>query len=474
MLYLFNTLTRQKEKFVPLSEGEVKIYTCGPTVYDRVHIGNLRTFMFEDILRRYLQYKGFKVIQTMNITDIDDKTIKGALASGKSLKEYTQHYTQLFFIDIDTLHIEHAEFYPHATDHIDEMIVLIKKLLDHNLAYESKGSIYYRISAFPDYGKLSHLESKELIDGFRIDSDEYEKESMKDFALWKISKEGEPSWETEIGKGRPGWHIECSVMAMKYLGETFDIHAGGVDLIFPHHENEIAQSEGATGKQFVRYWLHSEHLIVDSEKMSKSKGNFYTATDIIEKGTDPLTLRFLLMSVHYRKQLNFTSSSLVQAREAVERLKNFALRLTTEHFREGHSAEKIISLCQNAKLHFEEAMDDDLNISLALASVFELVRHCNIIADANELTKGDATLILNYLAQFDKVFGIIFIEKQEIPEQEILALIEERIQARKDKQYKKADELRDYLLMKGIILEDTKTSTRWKRKLNAELPKEEL
>lgn len=465
MISFYNTLKRKKNIFMPLKEGEVRMYTCGLTVYDRGHIGNFRTFIFEDILRRYLEYKGYKVIQVMNITDVDDKTIKGAMETGKSLREYTEYYTDLFFKDIDILNIERAEYYPRATEHINDMVELIKVLLKKGVAYESKGSIYFRISAFPEYGKLSGLDNKSLIDGYRVDSDEYEKKNVKDFVLWKAPKEGEPYWDTELGPGRPGWHVECSVMSMKYLGETFDIHAGGVDLIFPHHENEIAQSEAATGKPFVNYWLHSEHLIIEGEKMSKSKGNFYIVNDLIKKGIEPVTLRYLLMSVHYRKKLNFTSTSILQAKEAVDRIINFKLRLMTEVLKEGFQSDRVVSLLEKTKNGFDNAMDDDLNISEALASVFELIRQVNILIDDNELTKNDAELILSYLKRFDKVLGIIFVGKDEIADNEILPLLEERNRARKERNFQRADEIRNYLLEKGIILEDTKTGTRWKRKV---------
>ena len=465
MITFYNTLKRKKNIFMPLKEGEVRMYTCGLTVYDRGHIGNFRTFIFEDILRRYLEYKGYKVIQVMNITDVDDKTIKGAMETGKSLREYTEYYTDLFFKDIDILNIERAEYYPRATEHINDMVELIKVLLKKGVAYESKGSIYFRISEFPEYGKLSGLDNKSLIDGYRVDSDEYEKKNVKDFVLWKAPKEGEPYWDTELGPGRPGWHVECSVMSMKYLGETFDIHAGGVDLIFPHHENEIAQSEAATGKPFVNYWLHSEHLIIEGEKMSKSKGNFYIVNDLIKKGIEPVTLRYLLMSVHYRKKLNFTSTSILQAKEAVDRIINFKLRLMTEVLKEGFQSDRVVSLLEKTKNGFDNAMDDDLNISEALASVFELIRQVNILIDDNELTKNDAELILSYLKRFDKVLGIIFVGKDEIADNEILPLLEERNRARKERNFQRADEIRNYLLEKGIILEDTKTGTRWKRKV---------
>lgn len=463
MFKIYNTLKGKKEEFIPLRDKEVRMYTCGLTVYDRGHLGNFRTFICEDILRRYLEYKGYKVIQVMNITDIDDKTIKGALQAGKSLKEYTEHYIRLFFEDLAILRIERAEYYPLATEHISDMVDIIKKLLEKGYAYKSKNSIYFRITSFADYGKLSKLEKKELIEGYRVDSDEYEKESVRDFALWKSCEENEPSWDTEIGRGRPGWHIECSAMAMKYLGETLDIHAGGVDLIFPHHENEIAQSECATGKQFCRYWFHCEHLIIEGEKMSKSKGNFYTIKDLIDRGAHPIAIRYLLMSSHYRKQLNFTFPALQQAKESVDRIRNFILRLRTEIKKQNEVNPDIEELCKKMQKDFEEAMDDDLNISGALAALYEFIRECNVKIDNGELSLKDVELIFAYLKKFDKVFGVIFFEEEEIADEEVNKLIEERHLARKAKNFARADEIRNYLLSKGIILEDTKTGTRWKR-----------
>ena len=306
MIKFFNTLSGRKEEFQPFVSGEVKLYTCGPTVYDYAHIGNFRAYIFEDLLKRFLLFMGFKVTHVMNITDVDDKTIRGAAAQGISLAAFTEIYTKAFFEDIRTLQIAPADHYPRATEHIPEMVAMVKGLIRKGYAYKKDGSYYFSIGKFPEYGKLSKINIEELQPGQRVDADEYEKESVHDFALWKSKKEGEPFWQTEIGPGRPGWHIECSAMSSKYLGETFDIHCGGVDNIFPHHENEIAQSEALWGKPFVRYWLHCHHLVVDGEKMSKSKGNQFTLRDLLSRNVDPLALRFLLLATHYRKTLNFT------------------------------------------------------------------------------------------------------------------------------------------------------------------------
>ncbi len=310
MLRFYNTLSNRKEPFVPLYPGKVLIYTCGPTVYDYAHIGNFRSYIFEDLLRRYLKFKGYQVTQVMNITDVDDKIIRASKAAGQDIGEFTKKYISAFFEDLDALGIERAEFYPRATEHIPEMVELIKKLQQKGFTYTTDGSIYFKLSSFPSYGKLSKIDLQGIKPGARMDLDEYEKEDVRDFVLWKGKKEGEPYWKTELGPGRPGWHIECSAMSMHYLGESFDIHAGGVDLIFPHHENEIAQSEAATSRQFVRYWLHCRHLIVEGEKMSKSKGNYYTLRDLLGKGYQPLAVRYLLLSAHYRRQLNFTKEGL--------------------------------------------------------------------------------------------------------------------------------------------------------------------
>src|SRR3989442_1336854 len=335
-IVLHNTLSGKKEAFVPQTPGEVRMYSCGPTVYDFAHIGNFRTFVFQDILRRFLRLRGFRLNQVMNLTDVDDRIIANAAAAGVGIRDYTEKYAQAFFDDCKALSIEEPERWVRATDHIEDMVKLIERLREKSFTYESEGSIYYRIQKFPGYGKLSKIDLSGIQPGARVDVDRYEKESARDFALWKAPKPGEHFWETRIGKGRPGWHIECSAMAMKYLGETLDIHTGGVDLAFPHHENEIAQSEAATGKPFARYWLHAEHLLVEGEKMSKSLGNFYTLRDLFAKGHKPSSLRFLLASVPYRRQLNFTFDGLQQAASSVERLRNFAERLAQEKFPAGN------------------------------------------------------------------------------------------------------------------------------------------
>lgn len=463
-IFFFNTLTRKKEKFVPLEEGKVRIYTCGPTVYDFAHIGNFRTFVFQDLLRRWLEYRGFKVIQVMNITDVDDKTIKGARKRNVPLREYTDYYLKAFFEDIKALNLERAEYYPRATEHIREMVELIKRLMEKGYAYRGEdGSIYYDISKFKDYGKLSKLKIEELKPGARVKVDEYGKEEARDFALWKAwdEEDGEVFWETEIGKGRPGWHIECSTMAMKYLGETIDIHSGGVDLIFPHHENEIAQSEAATGKPFARYWLHSEHLLVEGRRMAKRYGNFYTLRDLVAKGYDPMTIRYLLMSTHYRQQLNFTFEGLEAARSAVDRLRTFVRRLL-EADGEG-CGEKIKSLMAEVQRRFEEAMDDDLNISVALAALFDFVRDVNKLMDENKLSKQEADEIYNLMMRFDKVLGVIGeIKAEEKLPPEVEELIKKREEARKAKDWATADKIRDQLKAMGIILEDTPQGVKWR------------
>ncbi|MEM2466831.1 MAG: cysteine--tRNA ligase [Candidatus Bathyarchaeia archaeon] len=463
-IFFFNTLTRKKERFVPLEEGKVRIYTCGPTVYDFAHIGNFRTFVFQDVLRRWLEYRGFKVIQVMNITDVDDKTIRGARKRNIPLREYTDYYIKAFFEDIEALNLERAEYYPRATEHIPEMVGLIKRLMEKGYAYRGEdGSVYYNISKFKDYGKLSKLKIEELKPGARVKVDEYGKEEARDFALWKAwdEEDGEVFWETEIGKGRPGWHIECSTMAMKYLGETIDIHSGGVDLIFPHHENEIAQIEAATGKPFARYWLHSEHLLVEGKRMAKRYGNFYTLRDLMAKGYDPMAIRYLLMSTHYRQQLNFTFEGLEAAKGAVDRLKAFVCRLL-EADGEG-CGEKIKSLMDEAQRRFEEAMDDDLNIGVALAAIFGFVRDVNKLMDENKLSRWEAEEVYDLMMRFDKVLGVIGeikVEGRLPPEAE--ELIRRREEARKAKDWITADKIREQLKAMGIILEDTPQGVKWR------------
>jgi cysteinyl-tRNA synthetase len=463
-LRFFNTLTRTLEEFRPIEDVYVRMYTCGPTVYDHAHIGNFRAYIFEDILRRYLLYKGYRVKQVMNLTDVDDKTIQDSIAAGISLAEHTQKFKDLFFRDSDRLNIQRAEIYPAATEHIPEMVALVQKLLERGHAYESGGSIYFRISTFPRYGALSHMELKSLLAGARVDSDEYEKESISDFALWKewTEKDGDAFWETPFGKGRPGWHIECSAMSMKYLGEHFDIHTGGVDNIFPHHENEIAQSEAATGRKFVNYWLHNAHLIVEGKKMSKSEGNFYTVEDLIQKGCNPIAIRYLLMSTHYRQQLNFTFEGLEGAKAAITRLRDF--RSNVESARPGPHSPLARDAAEKAVQGFEAGLDEDLNVSPSLAAVFDYVREINAIIAQQGLSEPDSDLVMDILRRFDSVLGVIF-EKSEAIDSMVEKKISERTEARKKGQFRRADQIRAELLKQGILLEDTPSGTKWKRKI---------
>src|SRR5271168_811686 len=403
---LYNTLGGKIEAFTPQKGNEVRMYTCGPTVYDYAHIGNYRTFVFQDILRRFLKFRGYKMNHVMNLTDVDDRIIANAAAAGVSIRDYTEKFAQAFFDDCKTLSIESPEHWIRATDHIDDMVALIQKLQTKTYTYPGEGSIYYRITKFKDYGKLSKVDLTGIQAGARVDNDRYEKESARDFALWKAPKPGEHFWETPIGSGRPGWHIECSAMAMKYLGETLDIHTGGIDLAFPHHENEIAQSEAATGKPFVRYWLHAEHLLVEGEKMSKSLGNFFTLRDLFAKGYKPSALRFALASVPYRRQLNFTFEGLQQATSAIERLRNFSDRLAQGKFPAGQQpgmAERIAKAAQD----FDAGLSDDLNTAMALAAVYDLVREANIAMDKGEFRQGDVAAAQELLATFDRVFAVV-------------------------------------------------------------------
>lgn len=460
---LFNTLTRKKEPFTPLTPGQVKLYTCGPTVYDYAHIGNFRAFLFEDLLKRWLTYRGYKVTHVMNLTDIDDKTIKGSQKQGIPLREYTDFYAKAFFEDIKALNILPADFYPRATEHIPEMINIIQTLLEKGIAYKGEdGSIYFSVAKYPQYGKLSHIKVDELKAGARVSQDEYAKEEAQDFALWKAytPEDGDVYWDTELGRGRPGWHIECSAMSMKYLGETFDIHCGGIDNMFPHHENEIAQSEAATGKTFVNYWLHNEHLQVEGKKMSKRLGNFYTLRDLLAKGYDPIAIRYLLISTHYRQQFNFTFEGLEAAKAAVERLRNFVRRL---HEAEGvASTEKVKVLTEKLQACFGGSLDDDLNIGIALASLFDFVRDINSLLDANLISKEQAAEIGGLMMQIDSVLGVIGkVEVAEALPQDIDALVQKREAARKAKNWKEADAIRDQLKEMGIVLEDTAQGIRW-------------
>ncbi|MCL6507866.1 MAG: cysteine--tRNA ligase [Bryobacteraceae bacterium] len=464
-LRFYNTLTQRVEEFVPLEGNRVRMYTCGPTVWNYVHIGNLRTFTFQDILRRWLRLRGYQLDHVMNITDVDDRIIQQAMAAGKSISEYTEVYTKAFLEDAATLRLERPERLVRATDHIPDMVALIRRLSEKTFTYRSDGSIYFRIAKFPDYGKLSHTDFRGIRPGARVDTDKYDKADARDFVLWKARKPGEPFWDTELGPGRPGWHIECSAMAMKYLGETLDIHAGGVDLTFPHHENEIAQSEAATGKPFARYWLHSEHLIVEGQTMSKSLGNFYTLRDLVERGYKPEAVRYLLASVPYRKQLNFTFDGLRAASTAIERLRNFRLRLESEKFPEGAS-DAICRRTAEAERNFGESLDDDLNTAEALAAVFEYVRDMNSAMDAGEFRAGNTARALELLDRFDAVFDVLrpSVEAASLSDEEVERLIAERARARQARDYARADQIRAQLLERGIILEDTRDGVRWKRK----------
>jgi cysteinyl-tRNA synthetase len=460
MIRFYNTMTRRKEDFKSIKEGVVGLYTCGPTVYDLAHIGNFRAYIFEDLLHRYLEYAGYRVLRVMNITDVDDKTIAGAHREGISLGEYTERYTRAFMEDMETLRLKRPDHLPRATEHIQEMVSLVKKLLEKGYAYEKEGAIYYSIAKFPPYGKLSGIDLSAIKPGARVEVDEYNKEDVRDFALWKEEKEEDVSWNTELGRGRPGWHIECSAMSMKYLGESFDIHTGGVDNIFPHHENEIAQSEAATDKKFVNYWMHCAHLLVNSEKMSKSKGNFYTLRDITKKGYNPVAVRYLLLSTHYRDPLNFTEKALVQAENTVKNYNAFYQSL--DFCTGGDSNKDIKEEIQKARNAFTEGLADDLNISAALAGVFGLMKSVNVALSQGILVQKDAEEVRSFLDEIDSILFILEKEETKLSEEE-QRLLKEREQARKEKNFKRSDEIRALFKDKGILLEDTPYGTRWKK-----------
>jgi cysteinyl-tRNA synthetase len=464
-LRFHNTLTQRKEEFAPADGKTVRMYTCGPTVYSFVHVGNFRTFTFQDILRRVLRSHGWQLQHVMNITDVEDKIIRNAMERGETLAQYTAPYTQAFLDDSALLRLERPEKLVFATDHIEDMSQFIEKLAASRHTYASDGSTYFRIATFPGYGKLSHTNFSGNIAGARVEVDEYEKDDARDFVLWKARKEGEPFWDTPLGPGRPGWHIECSVMAMKHLGETLDIHTGGVDLVFPHHENEIAQSEALTGKQFARFWLHAEHLMGEGQKMSKSLGNFFTLRDIVERGYGADAIRYLLCSVPYRRQLNFTFDGLKAAATAIERLRNFELRLRTAKFPEGADAASETRAAA-ATAAFAEALDDDLNTADALGATFEYIRDANTAMDSGTFQTGNVAAALAFLARFDSIFDVLkpVVLEGDLSDSDIEALIGARAQAKKSKDFKRADAIRNELLEKGVILEDTKDGARWKRK----------
>jgi len=489
---LYNTLSNAIEELQP-SDGEaLRIYACGPTVYDYGHIGNFRTFLHVDLLRRTLELFGTKVKHVMNITDVDDKIIRNAAAANIPIGEYTPRFEKAFFEDLDALSVEHPEVIARATEHIDEMVKLIQCLAEQDLAYKTEdGSWYFRIAGFPAYGKLSKKDFSGITDGARVDVDEYDKDSARDFALWKAPKPGEYHWQTPLGPGRPGWHIECSAMAMEYLGDNFDLHAGGEDLMFPHHENEIAQSESATHKPFARHWFHVRFLLVEGRKMSKSEGNFYTLRDLLLKGYKASAIRFLLTSVPYRQQLNFTFEGLGAETGAVERLRTFYQRLKNTQWPESCNATAIQEAAATAKGKFLAALANDLNTAEARAAIFDLVRTVNAAADAGSLCRSSVGAVLDTLADFDKIFAVLedndshwtrfaleWAEKEgrldeaspevraqlSLSDAQIDALIEERNQARRTRNFARADAIRKELLEKGILLEDSKEGVRWKRK----------
>jgi len=459
-LKLYNTLTRRLEEFQPAEGKTVRMYSCGPTVYNYVHIGNLRTFTFQDILRRYLRESGWKIDHVMNITDVDDKIIANANKAGQTIYDYTAPYRDAFLEDCDTLRLERPERITPATEYVPEMIGLIERMRDKGHTYESEGSTYFRIASFPDYGKLSRIDVQGMRAGARVDQDEYEKDDARDFALWKAAREGEPSWESPFGAGRPGWHIECAAMATATLGETIDIHTGGVDLAFPHHENEIAESEAATGKPFARFWIHAEHLLVDGQKMSKSLGNFYTLRDLLDKGYQPEAIRYLLASTPHRKQLNFTFEGLEAAAASIDRLRNFARRME-DNYPPGKSAD-IERLAAEAQQKFREGMDDDLNTAQALAATFDFVRDINIKIDQGKFRADDVNTAWLVLDLFDSIFDVLHSDESgKMAAEEIEKLITQRIEARRARDFALADQIRDQLLAEGVVLEDGRGGTRW-------------
>ena len=475
---LYNTLTRREEEFMPSADGVVRMYTCGLTVYARGHIGNFRTFVATDVLRRALRHQaGYTMRHVMNYTDVDDRTIVESQKAGVPLREYTGRFITAFLEDAAQLGLEPVEETPRATDdaNIEAMGETVKALERNGHTYSSDGSIYFKISTLPDYGKLAHLDHSGIQSGARIDSDKYEKEDARDFVLWKATKPGEPTWDPGIGPGRPGWHIECSAMALRLLGEPpIDIHSGGVDLIFPHHENEIAQAEGATGKPFVRFWFHVEHLMIEddehgTEKMSKSLGNVHNLADIVERGFRPSALRYLYLGTHYRKQLKFSWTAMRQAEEAVKRITDFLARVDALPADGGAAHEPIREALSTAASAFAEHIADDLNTAAALGVMFDLVRALNSAIDAGELTAADADAVRHTFETFDRVLGVLSLRRTEderppVPVEEIEALIEARKAARLARNFADADRIRKDLDARGIVLEDTASVTRWKRK----------
>jgi cysteinyl-tRNA synthetase len=490
-LELFNTMSGKAERLEPVGAPSLRMYACGPTVYNYQHIGNFRTFLHVDVLRRFLRQQGMAVTYAMNVTDVDDKIIRNALAAGKGITEYTARFEQAFFEDMAALGIERPEHVPRATEHIAEMVGLIEQLAAKDIAYQTEdGSWYFRIERFPEYGKLSKKDLEGIEDGARVDSDEYEKEVVRDFALWKAAKDGEPSWATALGAGRPGWHIECSAMATGILGESFDLHAGGEDLMFPHHENEIAQSESASGKTFARHWMHVRFLLVEGKKMSKSLGNFYTLRDLLLKGHRASAIRYLLLSVPYRHQMNFTFEALAAATNAIERLRTFHQRMLRGGFAAAANAD-VSAAAAKAASEFMAALANDLNTAEAAAAISEMVRTANSAADMGTLGAENAVEVLRVLALFDGVFAVLedrdeeltraalawaeeegrmkdaapeLVAKLALSDEAIEALVAERTQAKKTRNFARADAIRAELLAKGVVIEDSKDGARWKRK----------
>jgi cysteinyl-tRNA synthetase len=492
-LHLYNTMSGRIEEFHPLRDNEVRMYACGPTVYDYGHIGNFRTFVAVDLLRRFLRQSGYKIHHVMNITDVDDKIIRNSARDGVTVQQYTAKYEKAFLEDAAMIGIEQPTLV-RATEHITEMAEFVARLVEKGFAYRTDdGSYYFRIASFPRYGKLSKKDFSGMLDGARVDVDEYDKDSARDFALWKAPKPGEASWDTPIGPGRPGWHLECSVMSMEELGESFDLHAGGEDLVFPHHENEIAQSESLTGKTFARFWFHVRFLLVEGEKMSKSLGNFYTLRDLVLKGHKPSSIRYLLTSVPYRNQLNFTFDGLKQAAVSVERLRNFRQRLTAGSFPDGSNAE-IQALAAQTIDRMRAALDDDLNTAQAQAAIFEMVRSANSALDSGQIKKDDATPLLAALKKFDEIFAVVKdddgVKMKQVFEwastegrdKDVSAELKEAVQsgqfsdadieknvaemeaARRARNFKASDALRAELTAAGIVIENTKDGVRWRRK----------
>jgi cysteinyl-tRNA synthetase len=490
-LRLFNTLTGEVDAVTPADGETLRMYACGPTVYDYGHIGNFRTFLQVDVLRRFLKLTGMKLRHVMNITDVDDRILNNAVAEGISIGEYSGRYERAFFEDMDALRVERPEVMARATEHIPKMVELVEKLAKAGAAYQAEdGSWYFRLAAFPEYGKLSKKDLSGMEDGARVDLDEYEKDSARDFALWKAAKPGEASWDTAIGRGRPGWHLECSAMAMEYLGESFDLHAGGEDLIFPHHENEIAQSESVTHKQFARHWMHVRFLLVDGRKMSKSEGNFYTLRDLLLRGYKASAIRLALISVPYRHQFNFTFEGLAEATSAVERLRTFKQRLVEGVFAAGEN-EALQAAAEKALEEYRAALGNDLNTAEARAPIFDLIRAANTAMDQGELKAGDRDAILAVLKDFDAVFDVLedgdaeatrralewaeqegrlseaapeLLARQGLTDAAIEALVSERSLAKKQRNFARADEIRKELAEKGVVIEDSKDGVRWKRK----------